>query len=154
MEYETGMNEDPSEPSAADVSAAITVVRSADLNQETAQTPGSLRQEAISGRLDARPGLWAGTFLVQPGVRTGIHHHGEQETVVYVLEGESLVRWGERGEHSATVRAGDFVHVPGWLPHQEINPSLDRPFRWVVVRSTPEPIVVNLPADYWDEKTP
>jgi uncharacterized RmlC-like cupin family protein len=84
-------------------------------------------------------------------VQTGIHHHGEQETVVYVLEGESLVRWGRHGEHSARVRTGDFLHVPAWLPHQEVNPSTDHPFRWVVIRSTPEPVVINLPADYWDE---
>jgi len=35
------------------------------------------------------------------------------------------------------------------LPHQEFNPSRENPFRWVVVRSTPEPIVVNLPDDFW-----
>lgn len=72
---------------------------------------------------------------------------------MYVLEGESLVQWGEKGEHSATVRAGDFLHVPGGLPHREINPSSDKPFRWVVVRSTSEPIVVNLPDDYWPATT-
>jgi uncharacterized RmlC-like cupin family protein len=86
---------------------------------------------------------------VEPGARTGIHHHGSQETVVYVLEGEARVEWGEHGEHSATVRAGDFLHVPAGLPHREINPSQDAPFRWVVVRSSPEPIVVSLPDDSW-----
>jgi uncharacterized RmlC-like cupin family protein len=50
---------------------------------------------------------------------------------------------------TAMVRAGDFLHVPAWTPHMEINPSKERPFRWIVVRSTPEPIVVNLPDDYW-----
>lgn len=148
------MNKESAEPSLKGAaSASITVVHSSDLSPETAQTPGSLRQEAISSRLNGRPGLWAGTFLVQPGAGTGIHHHGEQETIVYVLEGESLVRWGEHGEHSAMVHAGDFLHVPGWLAHQETNCSRDRPFRWVVVRSTPEPIIVNLPADYWDKTT-
>jgi uncharacterized RmlC-like cupin family protein len=93
--------------------------------------------------------MWAGIFVVEPSAKTGIHHHGQQETIVYVLEGEALVRWGHRGEYSAIVGAGDFLHVPSWLPHQEINPSGEKPFRWVVVRSTPEPIVVNLPDDYW-----
>jgi len=93
--------------------------------------------------------MWAGTFLVEPSAKTGIHHHGEQETIVYVLEGEALVRWGGRGEYLATVKAGEFLHVPSWLPHQEINPSSEQPFRWIVVRSTPKPIVVNLPDDYW-----
>ncbi len=68
---------------------------------------------------------------------------------MYVLEGESYVRWGERGEHAVTVCAGDFLHVPAWLVHREINRSQDVPFRWVVIRSSSEPIVVNLPDDVW-----
>jgi uncharacterized RmlC-like cupin family protein len=47
------------------------------------------------------------------------------------------------------VRTGDFLHVPAFTPHMEINRSQDEPFRWIVVRSTPEPIVVNLPDNYW-----
>lgn len=93
--------------------------------------------------------MWGGTFLVEPGARTGIHHHGEQDTIVYVLDGEATVRWGTHGETSVTVYAGDFLHVPAWLVHQEINPSSEKSFRWIVVRSTPEPIVVNLPDDVW-----
>lgn len=99
--------------------------------------------------MESIPVCGAELLLVSPGGRTGIHHHGEQETIVYVLEGSSTVRWGEHGESQATVNAGDFLHVPAWTPHMEINPSDDRPFRWIVVRSTPEPIVVNLPDDYW-----
>jgi uncharacterized RmlC-like cupin family protein len=52
-----------------------------------------------------------------------------------------------RGESVARAKAGDFIHVPVFLPHMEINPSTLEPFRWVVVRSTATPIVVNLPAD-------
>jgi uncharacterized RmlC-like cupin family protein len=98
--------------------------------------------------------LWAGIFVVEPSAKTGIHHHGEQDTVVYVLEGEACVRWGNFGEHTVTVGAGDFLHVPSWLPHQELNPSRKNSFRWVVVRSTPEPIVVNLPDDFWTPTDP
>lgn len=102
---------------------------------------------AISATRRIASPLWAGIFIVEPSARTGIHHQGKQDTIVYVLEGESLVRWGDHGEHSATAKAGDFLHVPPWLPHQEINPPSETPFRWVVVRSTSEPIVVNLPDD-------
>jgi uncharacterized RmlC-like cupin family protein len=90
---------------------------------------------------------------VEPLTKTGIHHHGEQDTGVYVLEGEACVRWGDYGENSVTVKTGDFLHVPAWLPHQEVNPSQEDSFRWVVVRSTPEPIVVNLPEDFWEAKS-
>jgi len=127
----------------------LSVVHPADFDSGTAQTPGSLRLAAITRERGIETALWGGAFLVEPGARTGIHHHGEQETVVYVLEGESLVRWGERGESELLVHAGDFLHVPAWTPHMEINPSREHPFHWIVVRSTPEPIVVNLPDDYW-----
>jgi uncharacterized RmlC-like cupin family protein len=132
----------------------ISVVHPAELSTETQQTSGSLRMSAIAATNGIVSSLWAGIFVVEPSAKTGIHHHGEQDTVVYVLEGEACVRWGNFGEHSATVRAGEFLHVPSWLPHQELNPSKENPFRWVVVRSTPEPIVVNLPDDFWDANHP
>jgi len=126
----------------------LSAVRPDEFDPGTAQTPGSLRLAAVThARIET--GLWGGTFLVEAGARTGIHHHGEQETIVYVLEGESLVRWGEHGESEARVQAEDFLHVPAWTPHMEINPSPTQAFRWIVVRSTPDPIVVNLPNDYW-----
>jgi uncharacterized RmlC-like cupin family protein len=129
--------------------STISVVHPAEMSSETQQTPGSLRLSAIAAMHGIASSLWAGVFVVEPSAKTGIHHHGEQDTVVYVLEGEACVRWGDLGEHLAIVRAGDFLHVPSWLPHQEINPSKEHSFRWVVVRSTPEPIVVNLPNDFW-----
>jgi uncharacterized RmlC-like cupin family protein len=127
----------------------LTAVHPASFDPGTAQTPGSLRLAAISRDHGITTDLWGGTFLVEAGARTAIHHHGKQETVVYVLEGESLIRWGERGATEALVRAGDFLHVPAWTPHMEINPSKEHAFRWIVVRSTPDPIVVNLPDNYW-----
>ena len=104
-------------------SSTISVVRPAELSSATQQTPGSLRMSAISAMHGIASSLWAGIFVVEPSAKTGIHHHGEQDTVIYVLEGEAHVRWGKCGEHSATVGAGDFLHVPRWLPHQELNPS-------------------------------
>jgi uncharacterized RmlC-like cupin family protein len=129
--------------------STVSLIRPADFDSSTQQTSGSLRQAAISAATGVTSAIWAGTFFVEPLARTGIHHHGEQDTVVYVLEGESLVRWGDHGEHSATARAGDFVHIPAHLIHQEINPSTTQPFRWIVIRSTAEPIVVNLPDTTW-----
>jgi uncharacterized RmlC-like cupin family protein len=38
----------------------------------------------------------------------------------------------------------DFVFIPAHSVHQEINASADRPTVWVVTRSHPDPIVVNL----------
>src|ERR1700761_4198455 len=101
--------------------ATIRVVGSAEFVVDTAQTPGSERLAAIApGQVDSV--LWGGLFVVEPGARTRIHHHGAQQTVAYVLKGVSEIRWGARGEYRATAKAGDFIHVPAYLLHMEINP--------------------------------
>jgi len=130
---------------------SIRIVRPAEFDAGTAQTPGSERFAGIAPELGIDTALWGGLFKVEPGARTGIHHHGEQQTIVYVLEGIGEVQWGERGEHSATAHTGDFIHIPAWLPHMEINLSELTALWWVVIRSTPTPIVVNLPDDAWGQ---
>ena len=129
--------------------AKIHIVSPAEFDRSTAQTPGSERRAAIAPEIGISSAIWGGLFEVLPGSRTGIHHHGEQETIAYVLSGLCEIRWGENGESIARASAGDFVHVPAFLPHMEINPSNEEPFRWVVVRSTATPIVINLPDDTW-----
>jgi uncharacterized RmlC-like cupin family protein len=131
---------------------SVRIVSPAFFDRGTVQTPGSERRSAIVADKGIETGLWGGMFIVEPRAKTGIHHHGEQETIAYVLEGYCMVRWGESGEYSAFAHAGDFIHVPPWLPHMEINPSEDHRFTWVVVRSTPDPIVINLPDSYWRRK--
>jgi uncharacterized RmlC-like cupin family protein len=128
----------------------IRIVGPALFDSGTAQTPGSERLAALAPSLGIDTRLWGGLFIVEPGAKTAIHHHGQQETLAYVLDGESYLRWGERGEFHAVARQGDFVHVPAWLPHMEINLSKNSPFEWVVVRSEAVPIVINLPNDFWD----
>jgi uncharacterized RmlC-like cupin family protein len=129
--------------------SSVRVVGSSEFLEGTAQTPGSKRWAAIAPGIGAASEMWGGLFEVAPGARTGVHHHGKQQTIAYVLEGECEVRWGAQGEFSARAKAGDFLHVPAWTPHMEINLSASKPFRWVVVRSTSIPIVVNLPDDTW-----
>jgi uncharacterized RmlC-like cupin family protein len=128
---------------------AIRIVSSAEFDAGTAQTPGSARLAAIAPQLGIQSVLWGGLFEVKPAARTGIHHHGEQETIAYVLSGICEVRWGARGEFSASATAGDFIYVPAFLLHMEINSSDSESFYWVVVRSTSTPIVVNLPDHTW-----
>jgi uncharacterized RmlC-like cupin family protein len=128
---------------------AIRIVSSAECDTGTAQTPGSVRLAAIAPQSGIQSVLWGGLFEVKPAARTGIHHHGEQETIAYVLSGVREVRWGARGEYSARAKAGDFIHVPAFLLHMEVNPSDSESFYWVVVRSTSTPIVVNLPDHTW-----
>lgn len=109
-------------------------------------------QFALSARPDSMRELHRHQApCVSPPSHTGIHHHGEQQTIAYVLSGICEVRWGARGEYDARAKAGDFIHVPAFLPHMEINRSDSEPFHWVVVRSTSTPIVVNLPDHTWPQ---
>ena len=55
--------------------------------------------------------LWAGTMVVQPDAKTGPHHHGELETVLYVVKGRIRMRWGDQLEFSEEARPGDFIYV-------------------------------------------
>jgi uncharacterized RmlC-like cupin family protein len=128
---------------------SIRIVGPAGFDRGTAQTQGSVRLAAVAPELGIESVLWAGLFEVEPGARTGIHHHGAQQTIAYVLSGMSDIRWGAKGEYAARAKAGDFIHVPAFVPHMEINPSPSEPFCWVVVRSTATPIVVNLPDHTW-----
>jgi uncharacterized RmlC-like cupin family protein len=127
----------------------IRIVSPTEFDLGTAQTSGSERRAAITLALGIDTTMWGGRFEVKPGGRTGIHHHGEQQTIAFVLSGVCEVRWGERGQFAAIAHAGDFIHVPAFVPHMEINPSETDSFPWVVVRSTATPIVVNLPDDTW-----
>ena len=68
----------------------LTIIQPALFNRGTAQTPGSERRSAITVDMGIQTALWGGIFIVEPGARTGIHHHGKQETIAYVLEGDCL----------------------------------------------------------------
>ena len=81
---------------------------------------------------------------MQPKAKTGAHHHGELESVIYVVRGKARMRWGENLEFVAEAGPGDFIYVPPYVPHQEINASSDETLECVLVRSDNEAVVVNL----------
>lgn len=122
----------------------VRVVRSHQLDSNTPQTPGMARAAAISHALAGANKLWAGTVVIEPNAKTGAHHHGALESVIYVVSGRARMRWGDKLEYVAEATPGDFIFVPPWVPHQEINANSDEPLSCVVVRSDQEPVVVNL----------
>ncbi len=125
----------------------VRVIRSNTLDSNTAQTPGMLRAAAVNFSRVGSQKLWAGTVIIQPNAKTGAHHHGALESVIYVVRGAARMRWGERLEFVATADAGDFIFVPPYVPHQEINALSDAPLECVLVRSDNESVVVNLNID-------
>src|SRR5471032_116879 len=122
----------------------VRVVPAGSLDANTAQTPGMDRKAAINFARVGAQKLWAGTVAIQPNAKTGAHHHGTLESVIYVVRGKARMRWGERLEYVAEAEAGDFIFVPPYVPHQEINASTDETLECVLVRSDNEAVVVNL----------
>jgi uncharacterized RmlC-like cupin family protein len=122
----------------------VRIVQAGELDTNTPQTPGMNRAAAITHARAGASKLWAGTVTIHADAKTGAHHHGDLESVIYVVKGRARMRWGERLEFTAEAGAGDFIYVPPYVPHQEINASSDEPLECVVVRSGQEPIVINL----------
>ena len=122
----------------------IRIIRAGELDSNTPQTPGMTRAAAITHATTGASKLWAGTVVVDPNVKSAAHHHGELETVLYIVKGRARFRWGEHLEFVDEAGPGDFIYVPPFVPHQEINARADEPVEAVVVRSGQDPIVVNL----------
>lgn len=122
----------------------IRIIHSNQLDLNTPQTLGMTRAAAITHATAGAKKLWAGTVKIEPNVKTGAHHHGELESVIYVVSGKARMRWGDQLEFYAEAGPGDFIYVPPYVPHQEINASPEQPLSCVLVRSDQEPVVINL----------
>jgi uncharacterized RmlC-like cupin family protein len=122
----------------------VRIVRGSKLDLNTPQTPDMTRAAAITHPTAGANKLWAGTATIHPNAKTAPHHHGKLESVIYVVSGHARMRWGDRLEFVAEAGPGDFIYVPPFVPHQEINANQDNPLACVVVRNDQEPIVVNL----------
>jgi uncharacterized RmlC-like cupin family protein len=122
----------------------VRVITGDRLDPNTAQTPGMFRQAAINHARVGAQKIWAGTVAIEPDAKTGVHHHGALESVIYVVRGRARMRWGERLEFVAEAGPGDFIYVPPFVPHQEINASPDEVLECVLVRSDNEAVVVNI----------
>lgn len=122
----------------------VRVIPADQLDTNTPQTPGMNRAAAINFARVGAEKLWAGTVHIHAGAKTGAHHHGDLESVIYVLKGRARMRWGENLEFTAEAGPGDFIYVPPFVPHQEINASDDETLECVLVRSGGDAVVVNL----------
>ena len=122
----------------------VKVIPGTELDPNTAQTPGMDRAAAINFARVGAQKLWAGTVHIHPDAKTGAHHHGALESVIYVVRGRARMRWGDALEFTAEAGPGDFIFIPPYVPHQEINASPSEVLECVLVRSDNEAVVVNL----------
>jgi uncharacterized RmlC-like cupin family protein len=137
----------------------VRVIKAGTLDSNTAQTPGMERAAAINAARVGAKKLWAGTVKIRADAKTGAHHHGALESVIFVVRGQARMRWGNRLEFVAEAGPGDFIYVPPYVPHQEINASTSETLECVLVRSDNEAVVVNLEIEpveqpsevYWED---
>ncbi|HEY3656451.1 MAG TPA: cupin domain-containing protein [Steroidobacteraceae bacterium] len=132
------------DPSSRWRTSGVRIIRSNELDANTAQTLGMQRRAAVTTERTGAQKLWAGTVTIDAKAKTGAHHHGDLESVIYVLNGLARMRWGDHLEFVAEAEPGDFIYVPPYVPHQEINASPDLQLHCLLARSGQQGLVVNL----------
>jgi uncharacterized RmlC-like cupin family protein len=130
----------------------VRIVRPSERDEGTNQTPGMSRAEGVGARTVANEHLWLGHVIVDAGVHSQPHHHGESESGIYIVTGRARFRFGRNLEQVIDAEAGDFVYVPAYAVHQEINPDDSVTVEMVVARSTPDNIVVNVALEETQER--
>lgn len=128
-----------------DLGTTLRVIRPSDYVPEAA-SGAMLRQAAVSRSTVGAQKIWVGLVELGPGQQSAVHHHGECESVIYVVSGAARFFAGDRLEVIQEAGAGDVVWVPPHVVHLEMNASPLEPVRMVVARSTQETLVFNLPA--------
>jgi uncharacterized RmlC-like cupin family protein len=127
------------------MSAMVKVIRPSERDCGTAQTAGMRREAGISDALTGSQGLWMGTAVNAPGAASGAHHHGQNESGIYILRGRVRFRWGERLENVVDTEPGDFIFVPPFEVHMEENLDADGEAELLLARNSQEQVVVNVP---------
>jgi uncharacterized RmlC-like cupin family protein len=123
----------------------LKVIRPAERDCGTSQTPGMKWEAGISAALTGSEGLWMGTAINAPGAASGAHHHGANESGIYILRGRVRFRWGDRFEHAVDTGPGDFIFVPPFEVHMEENLDPGDEAELLLARNSQEQVVVNVP---------
>jgi uncharacterized RmlC-like cupin family protein len=116
-----------------------------DATAETAQTHGMLRRAGVCESTVGASKIWMGQTHMAPGVVSGAHHHGENETSIYVLSGHpAFIYMSDGVEERIETKPGDYVYVPPFVPHIESNEHSTEEAVVIIARSSQESIVENL----------
>ena len=63
----------------------VRIIPGDSLDKNTPQSPGMTRAAAINYARVGAQKIWAGTVRIEPNAKTGPHHHGSVESVIYVV---------------------------------------------------------------------
>jgi len=120
------------------------VTRAGTEDKQTAQSDDCVRVSGVSPQHTPATKIWFGKVSNEPGHRSPPHHHKECETGGYVLKGHGRIYFGEDYKDYVDMYEGDFVFVPPFMPHVEVNMSTTEELIWLTCR-TPDNLVENLP---------
>lgn len=119
------------------------VVRASEM-KDTSQTPGMMRRAGVADDTVGSQALWLGRVTMEPQTYSGAHHHGGSESAIYILSGRARFRFGPNLEKSIDAGPGDFIYVPPYILHQEVNPLESETVEMVVARADNTNVVVNV----------
>lgn len=120
------------------------VTRHADEDTDTMNSGGCIRVTGVGPQNTPATKIWFGRVHNDPGYRSLPHHHGEAETGGMVLKGHGRIYFGDGYKKFLDLHEGDWVFVPPYMPHVEVNMSVTEELIWHTTR-TPDNIVINLP---------
>src|SRR5690349_4652920 len=100
----------------------VRVIPGDQLDPNVPSTPGMDRKAAINFARAGAKKLWAGTVTIKPDAKTGAHHHGHLESIIYVVRGKARMRWGERLEFTAESRRFHFYSALRAAPGNQRQP--------------------------------
>ncbi|KIW41051.1 hypothetical protein, variant [Exophiala oligosperma] len=108
------------------------------------QTEGMERQAAI---VNLSPSICGTLMRAHPHSSSAVHHHGDQDTIVYAVSGHGTVVTSSNdveGDLRQDLNPGDWALIPAYREHQEVNDG-DEEVVWVIVRApSGAPVVENL----------
>ena len=125
--------------------AELRKVSPEDATNDTAQTYGMVRRAGVCESTVGASKIWMGETHMAPGVVSGAHHHGENETSIYVLSGNPVFIFMANGvEARIETKPGDYVYVPPFVAHIESNELGEDEAVVIIARSSQAAIVENL----------
>lgn len=98
-------------------------------------TTGVTYTAGVSASTTAARGIYLELATLPPGARGRAHLHAEHESAAYVLQGELVLWFGDQLEEKLVARPGDFLYIPGGVPHLPANASATEPAVAVLART-------------------
>ncbi|KAK0749717.1 RmlC-like cupin domain-containing protein [Schizothecium vesticola] len=121
-----------------------------------------LSRDAVVNKTDK---MCVTILIVKPSSSTTIRHNGEQDAIIYATSGTGILlssppdnliastdntstttsssSFSDKPERHV-LSPGDFAVIPAWTEHQIVNESDAVELHWIVTRSGPSPVEVNL----------